>query len=31
MVSSASLSRLYGRPIETHTCVGKTHVHVQEG
>jgi manganese/iron transport system ATP-binding protein len=31
MVSSASLSRLYGRSIETHTCAGKTHVHVQEG
>jgi ABC-type Mn2+/Zn2+ transport system ATPase subunit len=31
MASSEKLTSLYGRPIETHTCAGKTHVHVQEG
>jgi ABC-type Mn2+/Zn2+ transport system ATPase subunit len=31
MASSAKLSSLYGRPVDTHTCAGKTHVHVREG
>ncbi|MCU0662969.1 MAG: metal ABC transporter ATP-binding protein [Myxococcota bacterium] len=30
MASSARLTSLYGRPVETHTCAGKTHVHVGE-
>jgi len=30
MASSEKLSALYGRPIETHECAGKTHVHVRE-
>ena len=30
MASSAKLSSLYGRPVETHTCAGTTHIHVRE-
>jgi manganese/zinc/iron transport system ATP- binding protein len=30
MASAEKLSSLYGRQVETHTCAGKTHVHVRE-
>ncbi len=30
MVSPEKLSALYGRPVETHTCAGRRHVHVRE-
>jgi ABC-type Mn2+/Zn2+ transport system ATPase subunit len=30
MISSDKLGSLFGRTIETHTCNGKTHVHVRE-
>jgi ABC-type Mn2+/Zn2+ transport system ATPase subunit len=30
MISSENLTRLYGRPIDTHICDGKMHFHVQE-
>lgn len=31
MASPEKLSGLYGRAVESHTCAGKTHVHVREG
>ena len=30
MGSAEQLSKLFGRAVETHSCAGKTHVHVQE-
>ena len=29
MASLSRLSRLFGREVETHSCAGKTHVHIQ--
>ena len=29
MASPSRLSRLFGREVETHSCAGKTHVHIQ--
>ncbi len=29
MASAENLSKLFGRTVETHSCAGKTHVHVQ--
>ena len=29
MISSEKLTHLYGRQVETHTCAGKLHIHVQ--